>query len=58
LNRSASFRASAKTWWARGVKSLIIAFPKPGPLPDLVESRCDTGTSTFTIKGKKHRILR
>jgi hypothetical protein len=31
-------RASAKTCRARGVKSLIIAFPKPGTPPDLVES--------------------
>ena len=25
-----TFFASAKTCWARGVKSFIIAFPKPG----------------------------
>jgi hypothetical protein len=25
---------------------------------DLVESLYDTGTSTFTVKGKKNRILR
>jgi hypothetical protein len=30
LNRSASLLASTKTCWARGVKSFIIAFPKPG----------------------------
>src|SRR5580693_8850816 len=29
-NRSASLLASAKTCWARGVKSFIIAFPKQG----------------------------
>jgi hypothetical protein len=43
---------------ALGVKSLIIAFPKPGPPPDLVAICYDTGTSTFTIRGKKHRVLR
>src|SRR5271157_5485715 len=31
---------------------------QPGPLPDVVESGYDTGTSTFNIKGKKNRILR
>jgi hypothetical protein len=36
LNRSASLLASAKTCWARGVKLFIIAFPLPGPPPDLV----------------------
>jgi len=51
-------RASAKPCWARGVKSFIIAFPMPNPLPEAVESFYDTGTSTFTIKGKTNRILR
>jgi hypothetical protein len=31
--------ASAKTCWARGVKSFIMAFQMPGPTPDLVEIR-------------------
>src|SRR5215468_8599097 len=37
FNRSASLRASAKTCWARGVKSFISAILKPRPLPNLVD---------------------
>jgi hypothetical protein len=40
-------------------KIIHYCFSDTGPaVPDVVESRYDTSTSTFTIKGKNNRTLR
>jgi hypothetical protein len=39
MRKDEILEAAAQGWpFTRGVKSFIIAFPMPGPLPDLVES--------------------
>jgi hypothetical protein len=45
--------ASAKTSWARGVKSFIIAFPKPGPLTLL---KVDTTSAFQQLTSKPKEI--